>query len=139
MARTALLAVTAVCLIFSGCAGSPGGTTTDADQPQRTTVAPAQLPDSEATDRALAAEAEYVSERLRNASCIDYWEIGQFTMEATASVENRTHRGRVVAVQRPYSWGKKEPDLVADTASNARYLVTENETVRRSGKSIDPC
>ena len=132
--ETALLAATAAVVLLSGCAGAPSG-----DRSAKTTVAPAQLPDSAATDRALAAETESVSERLRNASCIDYWEIGQFTMEATASVENRTYRGVVVAVQRPYSRGRNEPDLVADTASNARYLVTENETIRRSGKSIDLC
>jgi hypothetical protein len=129
---TALLALSVTVLLLSGCTSAPSG-----DQPPRTTVAPAQLPDSAATDRALAAETESVSSQLRNASCLDYWEIGQFTAEAEATVTNRTKHGVVVDVQRPYSWAKDGG--VADAVANARYLVTENETIRRSGPSIDPC
>ncbi len=135
--RTAGFAITVALLSPSGCATTPCGISTGTDQPSRTTVAPAQLPDSEATDRALDAETDYVSSRLRNASCLDYWELGQFTAEARATATNRTHRGVVVDVQRPYSWGKDE--LVADEVLNGRSLVTENETTRRSGQSIAPC
>jgi hypothetical protein len=130
--RTQYLALTAVVLLVAGCGGA-GDTPLRGDDP----TTPAVPTDATATDRALAAEGEYVSARLANASCLTYWELGEFTASATATVTNRTQDGVVVAVQRPYSWGTNQ--TVADGVSNARYLVTDTETIRRSGPSIAPC
>jgi len=132
--HTTRLAIVAVLLLFAGCGGSFDTQTPGATQQ---TVAPATLPDSEATDRALEAETDYVSARLENASCLSYGETGEFTASAEATVTNRTQNGVVLNVQRPYSWAKN--DTVADLVSNASYLVTKNQTNRRSGTSISPC
>ena len=117
--RTALLVVVAGTLLLAGCAGSSGP------------------PDSKATDRALEAETDYVSARLPNATCLGRWGVGEYTTNAEATVVDRTNRGVVVEVQRPYSWERGA--MTADAVSNARYLVTESDTVRQSGPPIDPC
>ncbi|SDX38707.1 hypothetical protein SAMN05443574_14110 [Haloarcula vallismortis] len=120
--RAIFMVIVAGVLLLSGC-NSPS------EQ--------ASIMESEATDRALEAETEYVSARLQNASCLTYGETGEFTTSAEATVINRTQDGVVVNVQRPYSWEKD--GTVADLVSNASYLVTENQTIRRSGTSIAPC
>ena len=135
--RTTLLVVTAGSLLLAGCTGSLGGDTPAGDRQTPATATPSQLPANGVTDRALEAETNYVSARLENASCLRSWGIGEYTTNAEATVRNRTERGVVVAVQRPYSWERNAS--IADLVSNARYLVTENDTVRQSGPSIDPC
>lgn len=128
--RAVLRLVVASSLALAGCAGSVSG-------PATPTPSPPQISDENATERALAAETAYVSARLENASCLDSWEIGEFTMRAEATVTNRTDRGVIVAVQRPYSWTKDE--TVADLGSTARYRVTETDSTRLSGSSLNPC
>lgn len=145
--RTALLVVAAGTLLLAGCADSLGGDTPAADRQTPATATPSQLPASEVTDRALEAETSYVSARLENASCLRSWGIGEYTTNAEATVLDRTERGVIVEAQRPYSWEKNASPVdgasnarsVADLVSNARYLVTANDTVRQSGPSIDPC
>lgn len=135
--RAALLVVTAGSLLLAGCTGSLGGSSPTAERQTPATASPSQLPASEATDRALEAETNYVSARLGNASCLRSWGIGEYTTNAEATVLNRTERGVIVDVQRPYSWERNAS--IVDGVSNARYLVTENDTLRQSGPSIDPC
>lgn len=132
-----ILLITVLCLTLAGCIGSPDGQSSAAAETSTITETPTTLPASEATERALDAETRYVSARLRNASCLHSWGIGEYTTEAEATLINRTSRGVVVQVQRPYAWEKNAS--MADLSSEARYLVTENESVRLSGSSIDPC
>jgi hypothetical protein len=121
--RTALLCITITAgILLSGCIGAP-----TADQPS---PAASAVDNGEATERALNAENAYVSARLENASCIDDWSFTQYFAEQNATVLNRTERGVVVEVTRPFSW--TDDGLVTDAVSNPRYLVNETETVRLS-------
>jgi hypothetical protein len=149
--RAALFAALAASsLVVAGCMGSPGQPTATASQTQttqpttqttapttRTTVPPSTLSDSEAESRALRTEERHLTERLRAADCLGEWGTAGATMAERATVENRTSDGVVVAVRHPYSYSKAGSH--ADLASNARYLVTENETERRSGTNVQPC
>ncbi|GGM48396.1 hypothetical protein GCM10009006_32040 [Haloarcula argentinensis] len=96
-----------------------------------------QLNISEAKERALEAETSYVSTRLKNASCLDSWDIGSFTAGPDATVINQTNRGVVIKARRPYSWEKGKS--VYDAEHYARYLVTKTELKRLSGDTIEPC
>lgn len=135
--RLLLLLATVLCLTLAGCSGSLGSQSSSAPATSTTTETPVELSASEATERALEAETHYVSARLQNASCLHSWGIGEYTTEADARVINWTSRGVVIQVQRPYSWEKNTS--IADLSSEARYIVTDNKTVRMSGSSITPC
>jgi hypothetical protein len=95
------------------------------------------IDESAAEERALSDETEYVETRLQNATCLESWGIGEYTMEATATVTDRTEEGVRVEVQRPYSYSTTEQ--IADVATHATYLVAENQTERLSGDSVGPC
>jgi hypothetical protein len=91
-----------------------------------------------AKERALTAEERYLRSRLRNANCVDGWSLTSFVgLEQSATVTNRTAEGVTVEVSHPYSY--RSSDVDADVESEARYLVTENETRRVDGPDVAPC
>lgn len=119
-----------------GSASALAGCGSGAD-PSGKTTARTTIPNATATDRALTAETDYVRSRLENATCLQSWGIGEYTMDATATVIARGSEGVRVEVQRPYSYSTD--DSIVDTATHATYLVGETETQRLSGERVDPC
>lgn len=93
--------------------------------------------DANATDRALAAEEAYVSEHLSTAECVTEWGTDPTVVDRNATVTNRTADSVAVTVTQPYWYGTT--DTEADGASEARYLVTANETTRVDGDDLSPC
>lgn len=147
--KALLLAVVVSSLKLAGCTNIVSDQPTTSEQPTtatptptaptttQSTIASSDLSDSTAKDRALTAEETYLSAHLSNESCLNDWGTTPTTMDKEATIVNRTADGVVVDVTHPYwySTGSSEADL----GSNARYLVTENETTRLSGDDIDPC
>jgi len=109
-----------VILVTAGCLGGAAVSTDDA------------------RERALAAEEAYVTEQFGNASCVEDWGLESYTgVERAATVINRTSEGVYVEVSQPYWYSTAEVE--ADVGSEARYLVTENDTRRLSGTDVSPC
>ncbi|WP_049986231.1 hypothetical protein [Halobellus rufus] len=118
--RTALHLSLAALLLTAGCLGGDTVSTGDAKE------------------RALEAEAEYVTQQFENASCVDEWGLESYTgVEREATVANRTSEGVYVDVSQPFWYSTAEVD--ADVGSEARYLVTENDTRRLDGTDVSPC
>lgn len=98
----------------------------------------AKISNSSAKDRALAAEEQYITEQLGNASCVDSWGLVSFTgLQKEATVTNRTSDGVYVVVRHPYVYSTEEVD--ADVESEAHYLVTSDDIDRISGTEVSPC
>ena len=93
--------------------------------------------DAEAKKRALAAEKEYLADRLRNASCLQNWGTTPTTSNERATVTGRTADGVRVEVHHPYSYSTDATE--ADFASSARYVVTADAVRRVDGDSVSPC
>ena len=95
------------------------------------------LTDGVAEQRAIEAEESYLVEKLESASCLTGWGTEETTAQTTATVAERTAEGVVVEVTHAYWYST---DFVeADGASEARYVVTENEARRIQGDTISPC
>lgn len=149
--RPALLTVFLVVTVsLAGCANLTGGQPTP-DEPTtasttsattsttpQSTIAPAELSDSVAKERALSAEEAYLSAHLANASCLEDWGTTPTTMEEEATVVNRTETGVIVDVTHPYHYSTND-GTNADVSSDARYLVTKDGTTRVSGEDVHPC
>ena len=92
----------------------------------------------EATERALAAEEEYISTRLDGASCVDGWSLRSYVgLSENATVHNTTDDAVYVDVTHPYTYATETVN--ADIASEATYRVTANETERVAGTDVSPC
>ena len=137
--RALLLAI--VCsLALTGCSTLSDGPATPKSavtSGQETPTIDAQVNVSEARERALNSETDYVTARLQNASCLDSWDVGSFTVGPKVTVVNHSDRGITVRVRRPYSTAKGE--AVYDAEHYARYLVTKTGTERLSGDTVAPC
>lgn len=123
-----------------------GSTSTRTDSPttrttsttsERTTVAPSDVSDEAARERALTAEEAFLTEQLRNAPCLTNWGTSETTASTYATVTDRTADGVYVDVQHAY-WYSTE-DAEADGASTAVYVVTADSIRRDRGDSISPC
>ncbi|MFC6952384.1 hypothetical protein [Halorubellus litoreus] len=92
----------------------------------------------DATERALDAEEASITERFENASCVESWSLTSYVgIDEEATVLNRTADGVYVNVTHPLSYATDDEE--ADVATDATYLVTENETRRVSGTNVSPC
>ena len=140
---------TLVCGIgFAGCLGEGPATrgestttthseTTEVQTTTQTEIPFAEVSDSDAEARALAAEEAYLESRLQNASCLLSWGTTPTTASKEAMVVERSADGIVVDVRHPY-WYSKEGEE-ADLSSHAFYLVTETSVERTSGDDVAPC
>ncbi|PSQ13856.1 hypothetical protein BRD02_11350 [Halobacteriales archaeon QS_8_69_73] len=105
----------------SGCAGPNG-----------------DVSDETATDRALAAEEEYIETRLEGAACVDGWGFEDYGgWGETATALNRSDGGVYVAVRHPFWYSTVELD--ADIGTEATYLVTADDARRVGGTEVSPC
>jgi hypothetical protein len=105
---------------------------------ERTTIPASELSDSEARERALAAEEQFLTERLRNAPCLTDWGTSPTTASKRARVTERTAEGVSVDVTHPYWYSTERTE--ADVASNAVYLVTADSVRRVRGERVSvPC
>ena len=130
-----LFAFVLTSVALAGCASLPG---TQPPSTTTTTVAPSALSDSTAKEQALNAEETYLSAHLQNASCLESWGTEPTAVSKQATVMNRTTSGVVVDVTHPYHYATTDGKH-ADVGSDARYLVTLNDTTRVSGDDIHPC
>ena len=144
--RRAVLALCASAVgLGAGCldrSPTDGGDDDATTQPDDATTEPAtvsssEVSDEEAKDRALAAEEEYLKGELENASCLNGWGTTPSTASESAEVVDRSADGVTVSITHPYWYGTD--NVEADGASNAFYVVTEDESRRASGTDIDPC
>jgi hypothetical protein len=103
----------------------------------RTTVPPTVVSDTDAKERALAAEEAYLTEQLRSASCLSNWGTYPTTASKRATVADRTADGVRVEVVHPYSYSTDRSE--ADGASRAVYVVTADDAERVSGDTVSPC
>lgn len=133
LALSAFIALSAL-LVLAGCIGPPSG---------------AGVPSDEARERALSAEEDHLSERLRDATCLEDWGVGSGTVVESATVENRTDHGVHVRVTHPY-WYEQGHDASddperrvatshADAVSEATYRVSPDATTRLQGTTVGPC
>lgn len=90
--------------------------------------------DSIAKGRALDAEGSYVTERLQNQSCLENWGTTATTGSKQATVTKRASDGVYVEVTYPYWYTKEQTE--ADYATESLYVVTDENTERRSGDSV---
>lgn len=135
---------TAFCL-GAGCLGDAASeapasesTRTNATATERLTVSPSEVSDEEARDRALAAEEEFLTARLENASCLNGWGTTPATVDESAAVVDRSADGVTVSVTHPYWYSTDRAE--ADLASEAVYVVTEDEARRvGDGEDVSPC
>ena len=105
----------------SGCAGPNG-----------------DVPNETATDRALAAEEEYIETRLESATCVDGWGFEDYGGHGeTATALNRSDGGVYVVVRHPFWYLTAE--LEADVGTEATYLVTADGARRVGGTEVSPC
>lgn len=121
-ARLACLALVVAAAVLAGCASPLSGP---------------GFSDENATERALAAEEAFVSERLSNATCVDEWGTEATVVDREAVVTDRSGEALSVNVTQPYWYGTAEDS--ADGASRARYRVTANATERVGGDTVSPC
>ncbi|MFC4449984.1 hypothetical protein [Halorussus aquaticus] len=134
-----------------GTTASNGSTANDTATPRTTaaTISPGTVSDEAATERALAAEEAFLTERLGNASCLDDWGTYPTTAQKRATVVERTADGVRVEVSHPFSYSTEQTEtegdsrtvslVTADGASRAVYLVTADDARRVSGDTISPC
>lgn len=133
-----------------GAAGCLGGRPSDLFPPDPTptpdaTGTPAATPtlprsavsDREARERAIAAEEEYLAERLGSADCLRDWGTHATTADERASVETRTAEAVVVDARHPYWYTTGTAE--GDDVSRARYHVTREEERRVDGDAVSPC
>ena len=105
----------------SGCAGPDG-----------------DVSNGTATDRALAAEEEYIETRLESATCVDGWGFEDYGGGGeTTTALNRSDGGVYVAVRHPFWYSTAELD--ADVGTEATYLVTADGARRVGGTEVSPC
>lgn len=130
------------CLDGSPTDGGADDAGDDATQPddattEPPTVSPSEVSDGAAKERALAAEEEFLTARLENASCLNDWGTTPSTVSESAEVVDRSAEGVTVSVTHPYwySTGNEEADL----ASDAVYVVTADEVRRTGGTNVSPC
>lgn len=110
----------------------------DSTTSERTTIAPSDVSNEAAKERALTAEEDYVTKQLQNTSCIKDWGLNSYTgFEREATITDRNTDGVEVAVSQPYWYSTDQED--ADTGSKAHYLLTSSDTHRISGDNISPC
>ena len=96
------------------------------------------ISNSDAKERALAAEERHITEQLENASCVESWSPISFVgLEEQATVTNRTDDGVYVVVNHPYSYSTAQVE--ADVESEAHYLVTSDDADRIRGTKVSPC
>lgn len=120
--QTSVLFVCCILVVVStaGCLGTSG------------------VSNSDAKERALAAEEQHITEQLENASCVESWSLASFVgLEKEASVTNRTDEGVHVVVKHPYSYSTERDE--ADVESEAHYLVSPDDVDRISGTEVSPC
>lgn len=89
-----------------------------------------------ARERALDAEGSYVTDILQNQSCLEDWGTTATTASKQATVTKRTSDGVYVEVTYPY-WYTTE-HVEGDSSTEARYVVTDENTERRSGDPVTP-
>lgn len=90
---------------------------------------------------ALAAEDEYVSDRLANASCLSDWDTGVAVVAERAAVTGPAVGGVRVNVTLPYSTTTVSDGVEthADAGSAATYVVTLTDVQRVRGDDVSPC
>ncbi|WP_276271526.1 hypothetical protein [Haloarcula litorea] len=117
--RTALSAVLALCVVLAGVAAVWG-----------------------AEQRALAAEADHVRDRLDGATCLTDGGVNEGAGPSrSARVTGVSPGGLRVSVTLPYAYtvGAGDDRVFADTASEAVYEVGPLGVRRVRGTEIDPC
>lgn len=145
-------------LSLAGCLGvgdatERGGTQTGVDTPNQTatptdihtadrTASPTETPtapsDTDAEERALAAEEEYITDRLENAACVNSWGLTDYGgIPENATVSERSEDGVTVEVTHPYWYGTDSKEV--DAGTRAEYLVTEESVQRVDGDELEPC
>ena len=97
-----------------------------------------QLSDENAREMALEAEKSHLESELRDAECLHSWGTDGSVTPKEADAVCRSADGIHVDVVHPY-WTSREEDDVLDAASDARYVVNEEETERVGGDAISPC
>lgn len=93
--------------------------------------------DSEAKEQSLAAEEQYIFEKLQNAPCVVKGAPGGMTGEKEATIINRTNKGTHVKVVYPYHYSTDS--LEVDAESEAVYIVNRDEVKRVQGDNIVNC
>jgi|GEM_PF-3562524 len=123
--QAALLVVAAVLVLAAGCTGLPSGT-----EPSTTPSPPLSV--TNATDRALDAERDYVFTESVPEDATKSGTGGVSTTDAQAVAA--TDEGRFVLVRFAfwYTQNTSEGQLHADGISRAAYFVTPNDTTRVS-------
>jgi hypothetical protein len=95
-----------------------------------------------AGQRALAAEEDYVADRLSDTLCLTDWGVNEGAGPSRdASITGLSTSGVRVHVTVPYAYTTEsdgEP-VFADTASEATYVVTPVTTRRVSGDDLPVC
>jgi hypothetical protein len=95
-----------------------------------------------AGQRALAAEEDYVADRLSDTLCLTDWGVNEGAGPSRdASITGLSTSGVRVHVTVPYAYTTEsdgEP-VFADTASEATYVVTPVTTRRVSGDDVPTC
>lgn len=95
-----------------------------------------------AGQRALAAEEEYVADRLSDTPCLTDWGVNEGAGPSRdASIREVSPSGVRVHVTVPYAYTTEsdgEP-MFADTASEATYVVTPVTARRVSGDDLPAC
>lgn len=101
-------------------------------------LADAGVSNGAATERALGAEEAYLTERFEDASCVESWSLTSYVgIDEEATVVNRTADGVYVDVTHPLSYATDDEE--ADVATEATYLVTEDDVRRVGGTNVTPC
>lgn len=112
------------------------------------TISQSDISDESAKERALAAEEEFIEDRLSAASCLDDWGTwASVGIDEEATIQERTSKGVVVDVTHPFWYTAVRTEQSssrtgiseADGATNAQYLVTIDATERLDGDELSPC
>lgn len=119
---------------------SPRDQDTPADGSPATETKPiADRSEGDLEDRALQAEAEYLTENLEAAHCVDSWTLSSTTGRTPdATVTNRTDERAYVETTHPYSY--QAPGIAADDIDvSAVYRLTNDAIQRVEGDDVAPC
>lgn len=145
--RTVLLACCLlVALPLSGCLdggdASGDGATLTGDGPTDRNDTPTDRPtvpsDAGPEERALAAEEDYIVDRLEGAPCVESWGLTDYGgIEENATIDERTEDGVYVDASHPYWYGTDRAEV--DGGTFARYLVTDDTVQRIEGDDLEPC